>query len=78
MSQVLIQQHPNQLQELRKVSGSHREAFKDLLRGWGRTHDLVFVPEHEIAAPIRERRFVDGALMNALRVPFGYWEAKDY
>jgi hypothetical protein len=37
MSQVLIQQYLNQLQDLRKVSGTHREsvvreAFKDLLR----------------------------------------------
>jgi hypothetical protein len=49
MSQVLIQQYLNQLQDLRKVSGSHREsvvreAFKDLLKGWARTHDLVFEP----------------------------------
>jgi hypothetical protein len=41
MSQVLIQQYLNQLQDLRKVSGTHREsvvreAFKDpLWRAWG-------------------------------------------
>jgi hypothetical protein len=38
MSQILIQQYLNQLQDLRKVSGTHREsvvreAFKDLLKG---------------------------------------------
>ena len=82
MSQVLIQQYLNQLQDLRKVSGTHREsvvreAFKDLLKGWGRQHDLVFIPEYEIEAPTKERRYVDGALLHALRVPFGYWEAKD-
>ena len=48
MSQVLIQQYLNQLQDLRKVSGTHREsvvreAFKDLLKGWSRSHDLIFV-----------------------------------
>ena len=37
MSQVLIQQYLNQLQDLRKVSGTHREmaareAFKELLK----------------------------------------------
>src|SRR5881296_1389473 len=53
MSQVLIQQYLNNLQDLRKVSGTHREsvvreAFKDLLKGWARAHDLVFVPEYEI------------------------------
>ena len=52
MSQVLIQQYLNQLQDLRKVSGTHREmvvreAFKDLLKGWARSHDLVFVPDYK-------------------------------
>ena len=75
MSQVLIQQYLNQLQDLRKVSGTHREsvvreAFKDLLKGWARSHDLIFVPEYEIATPAKDRRYVDGALVHALRVPF--------
>ena len=82
MSQVFIQQYLNQLQDLRKVSGTHREsvvreAFKDLLKGWARQHDLVFVPEYEITTPAKDRRYVDGALLHALRMPFGYWEAKD-
>ncbi len=82
MSQVLIQQYLNQLQDLRKVSGSNREsvvreAFKDLLKGWARSHDLVFVPEYEIETKAKDRRYVDGALLHALRMPFGYWEAKD-
>jgi predicted helicase len=82
MSQLLIQQYLNQLATLKRVSGTTREsvvreAFKDLLKGWARQHDLVFIPEHEIASPTKERRYVDGALMHTLRVPFGYWEAKD-
>ena len=82
MSQLLIQQYLNQLATLKRVSGSTREsvvreAFKDLLKGWARQYDLTFVPEHEISAPTKERRYVDGALMHTLRVPFGYWEAKD-
>lgn len=82
MSHLLIQQYLNQLQDLRKVSGTHREsvvreAFKDLLKGWARQHDLIFVPEYEITTPANDRRYVDGALLHALRMPFGYWEAKD-
>ena len=82
MSQVLIQQYLNQLQDLRKVSGTTREsvvreAFKDLLKGWARSQDLIFVPEYEIETPAKDRRYVDGALVHTLRVPFGYWEAKD-
>src|SRR5260370_21183103 len=82
MSQVLIQKYLNQLSDLRKVSGTNREsvvreAFKDLLKDWGRDHDLVFIPEYEITTLNKERRYVDGSLLYTLRVPFGYWEAKD-
>jgi len=82
MSQLLIQQYLSQLATLRRVSGTTREsvvreAFKDLLKGWARSYELTFVPEHEVSAPTKERRYVDGALMHTLRVPFGYWEAKD-
>ena len=53
MSKVLIQQYLNDLSRLKQVSGTHREsvvreAFKDLLKGYARSHDLVFVPEFEI------------------------------
>lgn len=82
MSKLLIGQYLNDLARLRQVSGTHREsvvreAFKDLLKGYARSHDLVFVPEFEIESPAKERRYVDGALLHALRMPFGYWEAKD-
>jgi len=43
----------------------------------GRAHDLIFVAEYEYETPARERRYVDGALVADLRVPFGFWEAKD-
>ena len=82
MSHALINQYLAELSRLRKASGSTREsvlreAFKDLLKGWGRQHGLVFVSEYEIETKTRERRYVDGALLHELRVPFGYWEAKD-
>jgi predicted helicase len=82
MSSVLIQHYLAELAKLRQVGGTHREsvvreAFKDLLKGWGRALDLTFVPEYEIESPAKERRYVDGALMYGLRLPFGYWEAKD-
>jgi predicted helicase len=82
MSQLLIQKYLNELAALKKVSGTHREsvvreAFKDLLKAWGRSQDLTFIPEYEIENKAKERRYVDGALLHTLRVPFGYWEAKD-
>ena len=82
MSQLLIQQYLTQLAILKKVSGTQREsvvreAFKDLLKDWARSHDLVVIPEYEITTLTKDRRYVDGALLYALRMPFGYWEAKD-
>ncbi|MGH8528842.1 MAG: type ISP restriction/modification enzyme [Nevskiales bacterium] len=82
MSQLLIQKYLNELAKLRQVSGTHREsvvreAFKDLLKNWARSHDLTFIPEYELETKAKDRRYVDGALVHTLRVPFGYWEAKD-
>ncbi len=82
MSQLLINQYLGDLDRLRRISGVNREsvvreAFKDLLKAWGRSHDLQFIAEHEFITPTKERRYIDGALLHELRVPFGYWEAKD-
>jgi hypothetical protein len=82
MSQHLIQQYLNELSDLRRASGTTREsvvreAFKDLLKGYAKSHDLIFIPEYELPKQDGKPRWVDGALVYDLRVPFGYWEAKD-
>lgn len=82
MSNQLINEYRAELDRLRAVSGSRREsvlreAFKDLLKRWGRARDLQFVAEHDILTRQMNRIYVDGALLHGLRVPFGYWEAKD-
>ncbi len=82
MSQLLINEYLNDLATLKRVSGANREsvvreAFKDLLKKWGRSQNLHFIPEHEFVTTAKVRNYVDGALMHDLRVPFGYWEAKD-
>ena len=82
MSKQLINEYRAELDRLRAVSGSRREgvlseAFKDLLKRWGRSADLTFTSQHEIITPRGTRIYPDGALLHALRVPFGYWEAKD-
>lgn len=82
MSRQLINEYRAELDRLRAVSGSRREsvlreAFKDLLKRWGRSRDLQFVAEHDILTKAMTRIYVDGALLHGLRVPFGYWEAKD-
>lgn len=82
MSQHLINEYRAELDRLRAVSGSQREsvlreAFKDLLKRWGKAHDLQFIAEHDILTKQMTRIYTDGALLHGLRVPFGYWEAKD-
>ena len=82
MSQLLIHDYLSELDLIKKVSGSQREtivreAFKDLLKAWGRQHDLVFLAEYPLKTATKTNVSVDGALLHELRMPLGYWEAKD-
>jgi len=82
MSLAYIQDYLADLQRLRRVSGSHketivREAFKDLLKRYARQRDLVFVAEYPLVTNRKKNISVDGALVHSLRLPLGYYEAKD-
>jgi predicted helicase len=82
MSQEFIHQYLNELSDLKRFSGSNREtvireAFKTLLKNMGKSRDLIFIPEYLYETTNRHRRYIDGALVYEVRVPFGYWEAKD-
>ncbi len=57
--------------------GGTRRVLRICFKAWGRSCDLQFIPEHEYITATKERRYIDGALLHDLRVPFGYWEAKD-
>jgi hypothetical protein len=79
--QQQIQRYLNELSDLRRISGEAREsivseAFKTLLKDLGRSKNLIFIPQYKLDTGT-DRRYVDGALLYELRVPFGYWEAKD-
>lgn len=82
MSQILINDYLKQLDLIKKMSGSSREtivreAFKDLLKAWGRQQDLVFLAEYPYKTATKTNVIVDGALLHELRMALGYWEAKD-
>ena len=82
MSQILINEYLKQLDIIRRVSGSQREtivreAFKDLLKNWGKQHNLIFLAEYPLKTATKTNINVDGALLHELRMPLGYWEAKD-
>ena len=64
MSQLLIQQYLNELSDLRRASGTTREgvvseAFKDLLKGYAKSHDLIFIPQYELPKQDGKPRWVE-------------------
>jgi len=82
MSRQLIQEYFNELDRIRKVSGSITEnvirgAFRDLLKAWSRQKGLQFLDEYEFESNQRTRIRPDGTIKHDLRLDFGYWEAKD-
>ncbi|QLC23614.1 N-6 DNA methylase [Parasphingopyxis algicola] len=81
MSRQLINEYRSELDRIVKVGGSLnegsvRDAFQGLLKSWGRSHDLTYLSEHKMTGS-GGNIYVDGALVYDIRVPFGYWEAKD-
>jgi predicted helicase len=82
VSQLLINQYLNRLAKLRQITGADREtqvraAFQRLLEDWGESQKLTFVGEYDYIGPARNVCRVDGVLLQSLRAPFGWWEAKD-
>jgi hypothetical protein len=82
MSQLLIQQYLNEIDRLRKFSGSitegvTSEAFKDLLKAWSRQLNWQFAAQYEFPSTQKTRIRPDGTIFHSLGLPFGYWEAKD-
>ena len=82
MSRLFINDYLKQLDLIKKISGSSREtivreAFKDLLKAWGKQQGLVFLAEYPLKTATKTNINVDGALLHELRMPLGYWEAKD-
>ena len=82
MSKQLVGDYFNEIDRLRKFSGTSTEgviseAFKDLLKAWSRQKNLHFIAQYEFASPQKNRIRPDGTILHDLRVPLGYWEAKD-
>jgi hypothetical protein len=76
MSQLIINDYLKQLDLIKKISGSSREtimreAFKDLLKAWGKQHNLLFLAEYPLKTLTKSNIAVDGALLHELRMPLG-------
>lgn len=82
MSQRLINSYLSEIDRLKKFSGTSteqviREAFKDLLKNWAKANDLIFIPELLYETKLKTKVYPDGTILHDVRVPLGYWEAKD-
>jgi hypothetical protein len=82
MSEILINAYLAEIDRLRRITGRSteqivREAFKDLLKDWSKARGLSFVAELEYETAFRTRVVPDGTVLHDLRVPLGFWEAKD-
>ncbi len=67
MSQQLINQYLNEIDRLRKFSGSvtegvTSEAFKDLLKTWARQLNWQFAAQYEFASVQKSRIRPDGTI----------------
>lgn len=82
MSRLRINAYLAELDRIRTFSGSLteeviREAFKELLKNWARDSKLFLQVEYRMQGPMKNTIKLDGAILHELRVPLGYWEAKD-
>ena len=82
MSRQLINEYFNEIDRLKKFSGTTTEnvirgAFRDLLKSWARQKNLHFLDEYEFESNQKTRIRPDGTIKHDLRLDLGYWEAKD-
>ena len=82
MSSALVIQFLGELDRIKKMSGSLNEqtirpAFRSMLRSWAISEELFLLEEHEFETKLKTKVYPDGTIVHDLRVPLGYWEAKD-
>lgn len=82
MNKQLIQEYFNEIDRLRRVSGTTtdnviRGAFRDLLKSWSRQRNLHLLDEYGFESTQRTRIRPDGTIKHDLRLDLGYWEARD-
>jgi predicted helicase len=82
MSQQIINQYLAEIDRLRKFSGLSNEqiirpAFRRLLDSWAASDKLVFLEEFPVQTSLKTTVYPDGTILHDIRVPLGYWEAKD-
>lgn len=82
MSKQVLNNYYNKLDETIRFGGSRNEtsleqAFIQLVNSIAERRNLMLVPKIAIKSTKGTNIIPDGALKNALRLDFGYWESKD-
>lgn len=82
MSHLLIQQYLAEIDRVRRFSGVSNEqvirpAFRRLIDQWATSHKLIFLEEYLYQTGLKTKVYPDGTVLHDIRVPLGYWEAKD-
>lgn len=82
MSAILVNKFLAELDRIKKMSGTLNEqtirpAFRSMLRAWANSQDLFLLEEQEFETRLKTKVYPDGTVVHDLRVPLGFWEAKD-
>ncbi|TAE55289.1 MAG: DNA methyltransferase [Nostocales cyanobacterium] len=82
MSRLLVTQYQTEIQKIIQFGGSRKEtsirfAFQNLLNEYCKPRDFLLIPELDFKLPNGKVVYPDGTVKDALRLDWGYWEAKD-
>ncbi|MEB3150595.1 MAG: N-6 DNA methylase, partial [Sphaerospermopsis sp.] len=82
MSRLLVTQYQTEVQKIIQFGGSRKEtsirfAFQNLLNEYCKPRDFLLIPELDFKLPNGKVVYPDGTVKDALRLDWGYWEAKD-
>jgi len=82
MSKFLVSQYHQEVEKLIQYGGTKKEtairsAFQNLLNGYCKPKDYLLIPELDYRTKSGKTVRPDGTVKDAVRLDYGYWEAKD-
>ncbi|VEP13849.1 Adenine specific DNA methyltransferase [Hyella patelloides LEGE 07179] len=82
MSRLLISQYHAEVEKIIQYGGSRKEtsirtAFQNLLNAYCQPRDYLLIPELDYKTKSGKTVYPDGTVKDAIRLDYGYWEAKD-
>ena len=82
MSRFLVTQYHQEVEKLIRYSGTNKEtairsAFQNLLNEYCKPKDYLLIPELDYKTKTGKTVRPDGTVKDAVRLDYGYWEAKD-